>query len=57
LNAIITDEGRKGHEKLKDQKPITVDGKFGNQTQNLVYKLLSKLTATPSEVENMWKKD
>ena len=57
LNAIITDEGRKGHEKLKGQKPITVDGKFGTQTQNLVYKLLSKLTATPSEVENMWKED
>jgi hypothetical protein len=57
LNAIITDEGRKGHEKLKGQKTVTVDGKFGTQTQNLVYKLLSKLTTTPQEVVNMWKED
>jgi hypothetical protein len=55
INAIIKDADRKGHEKLKGLKLLVKDGQFGSQTQNYLYKLLGKVSATTQEVESEWK--
>jgi hypothetical protein len=50
LNFFIREKDTTGHKKLKDEKQIEVDGKFGTDTQNLLYKLLGKNTASKNDI-------